>query len=153
MFHPTFHEYDLRGHIDTAIYVRKHLDLRLREFFEGMNMKLIQAHSYQDSGLLSEEYYFQYKVGTAQKGILCLAYSNEFNELPIQLSPFMDSIKGKKVNEYKILTFGRPVPKYTITIDTLLTGVKMERIREPPPKKVFDLIDLYTKASKMGVTK
>lgn len=145
MFHQIFREYNKRVRIETDTYITKFSDLHLQEVFEGMNMQLLNSRSSKDSGTLKEVYHFMYSVDTSQKGLLSLDYSHEFDNIPFHLSPYIDSIKGSKLYHYKMVTFGRPVARYKIVLDTLVASVHMERINNPHKDKIMELIEMYMK--------
>jgi hypothetical protein len=146
-FDSGMHYYNKRAHIDTVTSIRSFTDLQLKLVFNAMNMKLISQKTNQDSGTLHEKYFFENKIDSTERGLLFLSYTHALDDISFHLSPYMDSIKKKKVNYYHMISFGGPVKNSKIIMDTLFGTVQMQRIDPPDRQRVLEYMQAYLKAS------
>lgn len=150
IFFPKFQEYNVRSNIDSTTIVKRLLNLRLSEFFKVSNVNLIRTDTTPGGRSVFEYYRYSNIADTAQKGLLNLAYSSGFDDIPIQLSPYMDSIKHSRLYSYDAIAFGRFIPQAGIRADTLKFKVWMEKIGNPDKQRVMELIDIYSKRNRVS---
>jgi hypothetical protein len=144
IFFPERPGYTVRVNIDFEI-VQPFLELQLSTLFSRNKVVLIATDTIVPSKSIQEQFRILATTDNKLKGSLDLLYSHSFDDIPIHLSPYMDSIKGNKVYSYQCGASPRFAPELNKHVDSLTFRVWMEKINNPEKEKVIEFANLYTK--------